>query len=58
MSKVAKVHDLMHELLQWCTQKDITFEAKKTKLPEKLVGLKFSMEIGRKLHLMQEIPLY
>jgi hypothetical protein len=26
MSKVTKVHDLMHELLQWCTQKDLTSE--------------------------------
>ncbi len=43
-SKVIKVHDLMHKLLQQCNKKILHLEVEKSKLSKKLIKLKFPME--------------
>ncbi len=44
MSKVTKVHDLVHKLLQQRNKKILDLEVEKTKLFEKIIKLNFSME--------------
>jgi uncharacterized protein (UPF0335 family) len=57
MSKVIKVHDLVHKLLQQYNKKILHLEVEKTKLFEKLIKLKFSMEDQKAITFDAKIPL-
>jgi uncharacterized protein (UPF0335 family) len=57
MSKVTEVHDLVHKLLQQYNKKILHLEVEKTKLFEKLIKLKFSMEDQKAITFDAKIPL-
>jgi hypothetical protein len=44
MTKISEVHNHVQELIKWCKFKILHLEAKRTKLFDKLIGLRFNME--------------